>query len=159
MRMLGVSLVIVLLDQITKQVMDGWLGLCQPYACERQHILPFFQLVVLYNEGAAFSFLADAGGWQRWVLSGVSLIVSIGICIWLLRLTSEQRILRWSLALILGGALGNLVDRALFGHVIDFLVLYYDPYYFPAFNVADAAISLGACGLLLDMFLTKETKS
>lgn len=159
MRMLGVSLAIVLLDQITKQVMDGWLGLCQPYACERQHILPFFQLVVLYNEGAAFSFLADAGGWQRWVLSGVSLIVSIGICIWLLRLTSEQRILRWSLALILGGALGNLIDRALFGHVIDFLVLYYDPYYFPAFNVADAAISLGACGLLLDMFLTKETKS
>ena len=159
MRILGVSLVIVLLDQITKQVMDGWLGLCQPYACERQHILPFFQLVVLYNEGAAFSFLADAGGWQRWVLSGVSLIVSIGICIWLLRLTSEQRILRWSLALILGGALGNLIDRALFGHVIDFLVLYYDPYYFPAFNVADAAISLGACGLLLDMFLTKETKS
>ena len=159
MRMLGVSLVIVLLDQITKQVMDGWLGLCQPYACERQHILPFFQLVVLYNEGAAFSFLADAGGWQRWVLSGVSLTVSIGICIWLLRLTSEQRTLRWSLALILGGALGNLIDRALFGHVIDFLVLYYDPYYFPAFNVADAAISLGACGLLLDMFLTKETKS
>jgi signal peptidase II len=159
MRILGVSLAIVLLDQITKQVMDGWLGLCQPYACERQHILPFFQLVVLYNEGAAFSFLADAGGWQRWVLSGVSLIVSIGICIWLLRLTSEQRILRWSLALILGGALGNLIDRALFGHVIDFLVLYYDPYYFPAFNVADAAISLGACGLLLDMFLTKETKS
>ena len=159
MRILGVSLAIVLLDQITKQVMDGWLGLCQPYACERQHILPFFQLVVLYNEGAAFSFLADAGGWQRWVLSGVSLTVSIGICIWLLRLTSEQRILRWSLALILGGALGNLVDRALFGHVIDFLVLYYDPYYFPAFNVADAAISLGACGLLLDMFLTKETKS
>ena len=159
MRILGVSLAIVLLDQITKQVMDGWLGLCQPYACERQHILPFFQLVVLYNEGAAFSFLADAGGWQRWVLSGVSLIVSIGICIWLLRLTSEQRILRWSLALILGGALGNLIDRALFGHVIDFLVLYYDPYYFPAFNVADAAISLGACGLLLDMFLTKEAKS
>jgi signal peptidase II len=159
MRILGVSLAIVLLDQITKQVMDGWLGLCQPYACERQHILPFFQLVVLYNEGAAFSFLADAGGWQRWMLSGVSLIVSIGICIWLLRLTSEQRILRWSLALILGGALGNLIDRALFGHVIDFLVLYYDPYYFPAFNVADAAISLGACGLLLDMFLTKETKS
>lgn len=159
MRILGVSLAIVLLDQITKQVMDGWLGLCQPYACERQHILPFFQLVVLYNEGAAFSFLADAGGWQRWVLSGVSLIVSIGICIWLLRLTSEQRILRWSLALILGGALGNLIDRALFGHVIDFLVLYYEPYYFPAFNVADAAISLGACGLLLDMFLTKETKS
>lgn len=159
MRILGVSLAIVLLDQITKQVMDGWLGLCQPSACERQHILPFFQLVVLYNEGAAFSFLADAGGWQRWVLSGVSLIVSIGICIWLLRLTSEQRILRWSLALILGGALGNLIDRALFGHVIDFLVLYYDPYYFPAFNVADAAISLGACGLLLDMFLTKETKS
>ena len=159
MRILGVSLIIVLLDQITKQVMDGWLGLCQPYACERQHILPFFQLVVLYNEGAAFSFLADAGGWQRWVLSGVSLIVSIGICIWLLRLTSEQRILRWSLALILGGALGNLIDRALFGHVIDFLVLYYDPYYFPAFNVADAAISLGACGLLLDMFLTKEAKS
>ena len=153
------SLAIVLLDQITKQVMDGWLGLCQPYACDRQHLLPFFQLVVLYNEGAAFSFLADAGGWQRWVLSGVSLIVSIGICIWLLRLTSEQRILRWSLALILGGALGNLIDRALFGHVIDFLVLYYDPYYFPAFNVADAAISLGACGLLLDMFLTKETKS
>jgi signal peptidase II len=159
MRILGVSFAIVLLDQITKQVMDGWLGLCQPYACERQHILPFFQLVVLYNEGAAFSFLADAGGWQRWVLSGVSLIVSIGICIWLFRLTSEQRILRWSLALILGGALGNLIDRALFGHVIDFLVLYYDPYYFPAFNVADAAISLGACGLLLDMFLTKETKS
>ncbi len=156
MKVFGLSVAIVLLDQITKQWMDHWLGLCEPYVCNREVLLPVFQLVVLYNEGAAFSFLADAGGWQRWLLTGISLVVSIGITVWLMRLPKQQLMLRISLALVLGGALGNLIDRALFGHVIDFLVVHYDQYYFPAFNVADAAISLGAVGLVLDMFINRE---
>ena len=156
MKVFGLSVAIVLLDQITKQWMDHWLGLCEPYGCNREVLLPVFQLVVLYNEGAAFSFLADAGGWQRWLLTGISLVVSIGITVWLMRLPKQQLMLRISLALVLGGALGNLIDRALFGHVIDFLVVHYDQYYFPAFNVADAAISLGAVGLVLDMFINRE---
>jgi signal peptidase II len=156
MKVFGLSVAIVLLDQITKQWMDHWLGLCEPYACNREVLLPVFQLVVLYNEGAAFSFLADAGGWQRWLLTGISLVVSIGITVWLMRLPKQQLMLRISLALVLGGALGNLIDRALFGYVIDFLVVHYDQYYFPAFNVADAAISLGAVGLVLDMFINRE---
>ena len=151
-----VSLIIVVIDQVSKIKMDQWLGLCVPGQCERFEVLPVFQLAVLYNEGAAFSFLADAGGWQRWFLTGISAVVSVALVVWLRRVEAHQVYLRFGLVLILGGAVGNLIDRAFQGYVVDFLIVHYEQYYFPAFNVADAAISVGAVFLLLDLFLAKE---
>ena len=150
------SFIIVVIDQVSKIKIDQWLGLCVPAQCERYEVLPVFQLAVLYNEGAAFSFLADAGGWQRWLLTGISAVVSVGLAVWLRRVEPYQVYLRVGLILILGGAVGNLIDRALQGYVVDFLIVHYEQHYFPAFNVADAAISVGAVFLLLDLFITKE---
>ena len=150
------SFIIVVIDQVSKIKIDQWLGLCVPAQCERFEVLPVFQLAVLYNEGAAFSFLADAGGWQRWFLTGISAVVSVALVVWLRRVEPHQVYLRVGLILILGGAVGNLIDRALQGYVVDFLIVHYEQHYFPAFNVADAAISVGAVFLLLDLFITKE---
>jgi signal peptidase II len=111
-----------------------------------------FKFTLLHNEGAAFSFLSDAGGWQRYLLVGVSTVVSIFIAGWLYRIYKAEKLLALSLAFILGGAIGNLVDRAVQGYVVDFIVVYYDSYYFPAFNIADSAITIGAGLLILDMF-------
>ena len=111
-----------------------------------------FKLTVLHNTGAAFSFLHDAGGWQRGFLVAVSLGVSLFIGGWLSRIYRDQQLLAFALAFILGGALGNLVDRALQGYVVDFLVFHYETYYFPAFNIADSAITIGAGLLIIDMF-------
>lgn len=158
MRLYAISLLIVVLDQVSKISMDRWLGLCVPGRCQTIEILPVFQLTVLYNEGAAFSFLADAGGWQRWFLTAVSAGVSVFLLVWLPRVPPHQVYLKLGLILVLGGAVGNLIDRAFQGYVIDFLVLHYDQYYFPAFNVADAAISIGAVCLVLDLIFTKEEK-
>ncbi|MBT5701685.1 MAG: signal peptidase II [Pseudomonadales bacterium] len=148
----GISAVFLVLDQVTKNYMAALLPLCVPGYCQSIEILPFFKLTVLHNTGAAFSFLADAGGWQRGFLVAVSLVVSLFIGGWLFRIHREQRLLAYALAFILGGALGNLVDRALQGYVVDFLVFHYEVYYFPAFNIADTAISLGAGLLIIDMF-------
>ncbi|WBA82668.1 signal peptidase II [Endozoicomonas sp. GU-1] len=115
-------------------------------------VLPFFSLTLAYNTGAAFSFLSDASGWQRWFLSGVAIIVSIMLVGWLKQLRSGENWQACSLSLILGGALGNLIDRLLHGHVTDFLLFYYKNWYFPAFNLADTAITVGAAMLILDMF-------
>ena len=159
MRLYALSLLIVVLDQASKLSMDRWLGLCVPCRCQTVEILPVFQLAVLYNEGAAFSFLADADGWQRWFLTAVSAGVSLFLMVWLPRVPTHQVYLKLGLILVLGGAVGNLIDRAWQGYVIDFLVLHYDQYYFPAFNVADAAISIGAVFLVLDLMFTKEEKA
>ncbi len=148
----ALSAAIVILDQLLKIYMSNLLPLCRPGNCESIEILPVFQLTLLHNSGAAFSFLADAGGWQRIFLVAVSTIVSGVIGVWLSRV-QDQRMLALSLALILGGALGNLVDRALAGYVVDFIVLHYRGWYFPAFNLADAAITVGAGLLILDTFL------
>lgn len=148
----AISAVLLVVDQVTKNYMSDLLPLCVPVYCQSIELLPVFKLTVLHNTGAAFSFLADAGGWQRVFLVVVSLGVSLFIGGWLYRIYREQPLLAYALAFILGGALGNLVDRALQGYVVDFLVLHYETYYFPAFNIADTAISIGAGLLIIDMF-------
>ena len=117
---------------------------------EHVEVTNFFDLVLVFNPGAAFSFLADAGGWQRWFFLGLGLLVSIGLIVWLRRLKPTETRLATALALILGGAIGNLIDRAWLGQVIDFIQLYYQHWYWPAFNLADSAITVGAALLVLD---------
>lgn len=151
-----VSVVLLVLDQWVKSVMTAALPLCVPGYCQTIEVLPFFQLTVLHNTGAAFSFLHDAGGWQRWFLIMVSIGVMLFVAAWLRRIYRDQKLLALSLAFILGGAMGNLVDRVLLGYVVDYLVFYYESYYFPAFNIADSAISVGAGLLILDMFLNRH---
>ena len=148
-----VALIIVVLDQWSKRYMSELLDLCRPGLCETIEILPVFKLILLHNSGAAFSFLDDAGGWQRWFLVTVSTVVSAIIGVWLFRIRSTEKLLAAALCLILGGAVGNLIDRVAAGFVVDFLLVHWDEHYFPAFNVADAAISVGAGCLILDMFL------
>lgn len=147
-RAFGLAAVILVLDQITKVWAVSALELYRPV-----EVLPFFNLTLLHNTGAAFSFLADAGGWQRWFFAGLTLVIGIGIAVWLVRLRPEERLTRLCLALILGGAIGNLIDRVRLGYVIDFLDFHAAGWHWPAFNIADAAISCGAvllivCGLL-----------
>ena len=136
--------------------MSSLLLLCEPGLCQSIQILPFFKLTLLHNSGAAFSFLADAGGWQRSFLVLVSSAVSFFLAGWLFRVYRQQPLLSWALSLILGGAIGNLLDRAAQGYVVDFLVFYYGRFYFPAFNLADAAIFVGAVLLIVDMFINSE---
>jgi signal peptidase II len=136
---LSISLVVVVLDQITKYLADSRLAYADPLP-----VLPSFNLTLLYNRGAAFSFLSDAGGWQRWFFIGVSLFAVVLISFWLRKLKPEQWLLALALALVLGGAIGNLIDRLWLGHVIDFVQVYYRSFYWPAFNVADSAITVGA---------------
>jgi signal peptidase II len=115
-------------------------------------LIPYFQLTYMRNQGAAFSFLSGAGGWQRWFFIGLAVIASVFICFWLKKLNRSQRweAIAWSL--VLGGALGNLIDRIIYGYVIDFLDVYIGDWHWPAFNVADSAITLGVAMLLLDSF-------
>ena len=148
-----VALIIVVLDQWSKRYMSELLDLCRPGLCETIEILPVFKLILLHNSGAAFSFLDDAGGWQRWFLVTVSTVVSAIIGVWLFRIRSTEKLLAFALCLILGGAVCNLIDRVAAGFVVDFLLVHWDEHFFPAFNVADAAISVGAGCLILDMFL------
>ncbi len=148
----GVSVVVIVLDQITKFLADANLVYAEPLA-----VLPSFNLTLLYNRGAAFSFLSDAGGWQRWFFVTVSFLASVGLIIWLRKLKSEQWQLALALSLILGGAVGNLIDRLWLGHVVDFIQLYYKDFYWPAFNIADSAITVGAVLLLWDgLFLQRK---
>lgn len=144
---------IVVADQLTKQ----WVAASFGYG-ERLNILPVFDLTLVHNYGAAWSFLSDAGGWQRWLLTTVSAVVSVVLVIWIARVPKEQKLLLYALGLILGGAVGNLIDRALFGYVIDFLSVYYHPHYFPVFNIADSAITIGAIFMLLDAFKSAPNK-
>jgi signal peptidase II len=143
---LGVA--VIVLDQWTKSLIverfDEFGGVV---------LLPMLQIMRLHNEGAAFSFLSAAGGWQRWVFIGLGVVVSAGILVWLRRLPKGQSLLAAGLSLILGGALGNVIDRVLLGHVIDFIRVHYKDHYFPAFNVADTAISIGAALIILDNLL------
>jgi signal peptidase II len=141
---LGIAIIIVLLDQVTKITMSRLLVYGQS-----EVIAPYFNLVMVYNQGAAFSFLANSGGWQRWFFSGLAFVVSL-VIIWMLWKNASQRLFCWSLSLILGGAVGNLIDRLIYGHVIDFLDFHIGTLHWPAFNVADSAITLGAALFVLD---------
>lgn len=144
---LWLSLLIVIADQVTKWLAEYSLDLHAPVP-----ILPGFNLTLVYNPGAAFSFLSQAGGWQRWFFVFFALAISCFLIFWLLRLPARAKWLACSLALIIGGAIGNLVDRLAYGHVIDFIDLYYGSWHWPAFNIADAAITVGAVMLIIDAF-------
>jgi len=151
MKWFSLAFAVLVLDQGSKWFADDLLG-----ARDVVSLLPFLALRKAYNPGAAFSFLSDASGWQRWFFIGLALLV-IGVLVaWLRRLPRGESRLALALALILGGAAGNLIDRVLYGHVIDFIDLYYRDWHFPTFNIADSAITLGAGLLLLDAFLGRR---
>ena len=148
-RWLPLTLGVIGLDQLTKQLIVARFE----YA-ERLELLPVLDFTLVYNTGAAFSFLAGESGWQRWFFAVLAIVVSVVILFWLKRLKARtQGLLSCALALILGGAIGNVIDRLRLGHVIDFIHAHWGDAWFPAFNVADAAISVGAGLLLLDAFL------
>ncbi len=148
LKWLWLSLGVILLDQAAKQVAEALLIPHQPVS-----VLPFFDWYLTYNTGAAFSILAEAGGWQRWFFTGIAVVVSIVIVQWLTRLEDDEWLTALSLTLILGGAIGNAIDRIYLGHVIDYIQVWLGSYPFPAFNVADAAISVGAVLLILASFI------
>ncbi len=146
LRWLWLAFAVVIVDQGSKQLAEQLLTFHEPVA-----VVPFFNLFLTYNTGAAFSFLRDAGGWQRWLFAALSIGVGVFIVIWLRRIPGTQKWLACALALVLGGAVGNLIDR-LFrsdGGVVDFVDIYYGTWHWPAFNVADSAISVGAVMLLV----------
>jgi len=160
MKWLWLSALTIVLDQLTKYVAEAELLLHQPVA-----IFPSFNFTLMYNKGAAFSFLSEAGGWQRIFFVSLSTFISVFLFFWLKQISQDEKqkdnqLLQIGIAFILGGAIGNLIDRALTGEVVDFIQVYYSSYYFPAFNIADSAITAGAGLLILDMFLeTKRNKS
>lgn len=142
-RWLALALAIVLLDQFTKVLIVGHYQLG-----DRTAVTGFFNIVRAHNTGAAFSFLAGAGDWARWLLTGIGLVATV-VIVWLLRTNADQRLYALGLAGILGGAVGNVIDRLWHGHVVDFLDFHWRGWHFPAFNLADSAITLGAVCLIL----------
>ncbi len=149
--LLILSLIIVVVDQITKQLAYQHLG-GQPAV----EILPVFSFVLVFNEGAAFGFLNDAGGWQHWLFITLAIVFSLVLLVWIWREHGRNGFLAIGLALILGGAVGNVIDRINAGYVIDFLLLHYQNWYFPAFNVADISITFGAIALIVDSLLLQK---
>lgn len=144
---------VVLADQLTKWMATHWLGYAQPV-----EVLPVLNWTLLHNKGAAFSFLSDAGGWQRWFFTAISVVVSLLFTVWMWRTPPTQVLMRVSLALIIGGAIGNLIDRVLLGYVVDFISVHWQQqYFFPAFNLADSAITVGAGLMILDIILHPES--
>lgn len=149
----GIAIFCVILDQWTKIAAANALELHETIV-----VLPMFNIFLAHNYGAAFSFLADAGGWQRILFTTISFVVSILLIVWLYKLTMREKWMSLAFALLLGGAVGNLIDRALRGYVIDFIQVYYDKWYFPTFNIADSAIFCGAALMLLLTFFEKDTE-
>ena len=156
MHWIWLSSLVVIFDQITKYIAEDMLIRHRPV-----NIIEGLNMTLVYNRGAAFSFLSNAGGWQRWFFMVLSLGISIALVIWLRQLSrteeGKRMFLVTGLALILGGAVGNLIDRTRYGHVIDFIDVYYKTLHWPAFNIADSAIFLGAIFLIIDMFKHTET--
>ncbi|MCX2863237.1 signal peptidase II [Paucibacter sp. PLA-PC-4] len=141
---LGIALLIIVLDQFSKTLILGHFQLG-----DSRHVTDFFNVVRVHNTGAAFSFLAGASGWQRWFFVGLGAVATVFITI-MLRRHGHQTLFAWALSLILGGAIGNVVDRLLHGYVVDFIQLHWGGWYFPSFNVADSAITVGAVLLIWD---------
>jgi signal peptidase II len=141
---LAVSALVLVLDQFTKVLILGYYQLG-----DATRVSSFFNVVRAHNTGAAFSFLAQAGGWQRWLFTGIG-VLAVVVIVWLLRSHAGQRLFSFALALILGGAVGNVIDRVMYGYVVDFLDFHWAGMHFPAFNVADSAITVGAALLILD---------
>ena len=147
LKWLWLSLTIILLDQAAKQLAEAFLP---PHRAVE--VLPFLDWYLTYNTGAAFSFLAGAGGWQRWLFTAIAIVISGVILQWLRKLPDDETVTAASLSLILGGAIGNLIDRLYLGHVIDYIQVWLGSYPWPAFNIADAAISVGAVMLIFSSF-------
>lgn len=145
------SLLAIVLDQWTKSVAVAHLVYAQPVP-----VMPMLNWTLLHNYGAAFSFLSDAGGWQRYFFTSLASVVSVIFAVWLLRLPKNTVVLAAALSLILGGAIGNLIDRVTLGYVVDFIHVYYNDSHFPAFNIADSAITLGVILMLIDTFFLEK---
>ena len=154
LRWLALTGVIIGADQWSKRVIEESLQLS-----EARYYLPVFNLVRAHNRGAAFSMFDAASGWQRWVFSALAVVVSVALISWLVRLERRAVLMAAALALILGGALGNVIDRLRLGYVVDFVQVHWEQHYFPAFNIADSAITVGAACLLLDAFLSSRRAS
>jgi len=150
---LWLTLIFLVADQVTKQMVAGSMELYQSI-----EVLSFFSITYVHNLGAAFSFLADQGGWQRWFFTAIAAIASIVFIVWLAKTPKENKLLSIAFALLLSGAIGNLIDRVLFGYVIDFLDFYIGTSHWPAFNVADSAIFVGAALMILDSFTNNESQ-
>lgn len=148
---LWIAALVLLLDRLTKYLALHTLEAYQPVS-----IFSFFNFTLAYNKGAAFNFLYSASGWQTWLFGTLAIVVSIGILFWLKSLTFKQRWMSIALSFVLGGALGNLSDRLSYGHVIDFIEVHLSNWYFPAFNVADSAICIGAIMIILDALVKKH---
>ncbi|MBD2858713.1 lipoprotein signal peptidase [Spongiibacter sp. KMU-158] len=146
-----VLLAAVALDQYTKQLAESLLNYAQPVEW-----LSVLDMTLHYNRGAAFSFLNDAGGWQRWFFTALAFAVSGYLLVWLMKLHREQWLLSLALSLVAGGAIGNVIDRIRFGHVVDFISVHWGNSYFPTFNIADAAITVGAACMILDMLINPQ---
>ncbi|WP_442915657.1 signal peptidase II [Marinobacter sp. C2H3] len=147
LRWLWLAALVLALDLGTKALASASLTYADPVP-----VMPMFNLTLLHNTGAAFSFLADAEGWQRWFFVVLALGVSVALIVWMRRLKADETLTAIAIALILGGALGNVYDRVVHGYVVDFLHLYWRQWNYPAFNLADTAITLGAGLMILDMF-------
>lgn len=147
LKWLWLSFLALILDQWSKLAIDSAMQLYQSI-----QVFPFVNLTYVRNTGAAFSFLSQAGGWQRWFFAGLALTASVAITIWLTRLKKGETLLAIALSLVLGGAIGNLIDRLLYGYVIDFIDVYYQDWHWPAFNIADSAITVGVMLMIADSF-------
>lgn len=150
---LWLMLPLLALDQGTKWWVSHSFNLFESKA-----VAPFLQFTLMHNTGAAFSFLADASGWQRWFFIGLGVAVIVGLLLWLRRIPRDQHWVPAALALLAGGALGNVIDRVWHGYVIDFIDVYYGSWHFPAFNVADSALTIGVAMLLIDGFFLSARK-
>lgn len=153
LKWLVLSILVIILDQITKLYIIDTMALYDVIP-----VAEFFNIVRVHNHGAAFSFLADAGGWQRLFFSVIAIGVSVAMVVWLYKMPAGKRLLPIAIALVVGGAIGNLIDRLAYGYVVDFLDAYYGSYHWPAFNVADISISIGAFLLFVDAIFFADEK-
>jgi len=154
LKWLGLSLLIIVLDQASKLWVVANFDLYESIA-----LLPGVNFTYVHNTGAAFSFLSSAGGWQRWFFVGIALVATVVLLVWLWKLKTSERWMAATLSLILGGAIGNLYDRIAYSYVIDFIDVYYDSHHWPVFNIADSAISIGVVMMLIDTFRGEESKA
>ena len=152
LKWLSLSLLVLVLDQLSKLWVVANFDLY-----ESIQLIPQLNFTYVHNTGAAFSFLSSAGGWQRWFFVGIALVASISLSVWLARLKPSERWMAVTLSLILGGAIGNVLDRIAYGYVIDFIDVYYQTWHWPVFNIADCAISVGVLMMLIDTFRPQAT--
>lgn len=153
LKWLWVSSVAIILDQASKLIIQHSMQLYESIP-----LMPYFNLTYVHNTGAAFSFLSEAGGWQRWFFAALALVISAVLSVWLMRLQKHETLLALALSLVLGGAIGNLIDRLAYGYVIDFLDVYYNNWHWPAFNIADSAITVGVGLMLAESFGLGKSK-